>query len=258
MSICFIAEIGVNHNGSLDEALWLIDQAAGAGADVAKFQLWEPKSKPGLADLALDHKQLEVCADYCHTRDIEFMCTPFDVSSLWWLVDKLNVQRVKLASSAIFDHKLLEEVARTYLPVILSTGMADMDEIICAARALRRSPSVTLLHCVSGYPVPPEQANLRAIQTLQSIQTLQRQLEVGYSDHTGDRQAIFAAAAIGAKTIELHITRNCSQDGPDHSSSHEAVFLKILINTARRIVPMLGDGEVRPQPCAMALRKRFA
>lgn len=255
MTICFIAEVGVNHQGSLDEALWLIDQAAAAGADVAKFQLWEPMSKPALADLALDHKQLEVCADYCHTKDIEFMCTPFDVPSLWWLVDKLKVQRIKLASSAIFDDKLLAEAARTYLPIILSAGMADMDDIIGATRALRHSPSVTLLHCVSGYPVPPEQANLRAIQTLQRKFG---DADIGYSDHTGDRHAIYAAAALGAVTIELHITRSKLALGPDHLSSHEAQGLHIIIAKSRSIVPMLGDGDVRPQPCAMALRERFA
>lgn len=251
MTICVVAEIGVNHNGSLDEALWLVDMAKASGADVAKFQLWE--NKPELAHLRLSKLQIEVCSDYCHAQGLEFMCTPFDTASMWYLVDKLGMRRIKLASSAIFNEDLIRSAERARLPVILSTGMATHADIDLALCCLRHAPSVTLLHCVSGYPVPIDQANLRAIRALEVYGH-----DIGYSDHTGKPLAICAAAALGSKMIEMHLTRDCEQEGPDHSSSHDVGSFAMSVEAARTIEVMLGDGSIKTQDCAMFLRRKFA
>ena len=251
MTITFVAEIGVNHNGSLDEALWLIDQAKKSGADIAKLQLWE--GKPELSHLQLSREQIGVCSDYCYAHDIEFMCTPFDVASLWWLVDKMQVRRIKLSSSAVFDKDLLQQAGRTRLPIILSTGMSNEGDIEAALRCLRFAPSITLMHCVSGYPTPLDQANLRAINSLRTYA-----VPLGYSDHTGDPLAIWVAIALGATMIEMHITRSRIQEGPDHSSSYYPESFAVTVDTAKSVESMLGDGQIVPQECAMSLRSKLA
>lgn len=251
MTTTFIAEIGVNHNGSLDEALWLIDEARKSGADIAKFQLWD--NKPQLAHLALGRDRLRVCADYCGSIGLEFVCTPFDTASLWWLIDNLRVRRIKLASSSVFDRDLLEQAERTRLPILLSTGMADETSLAAAVHRLRFAPGLTLLHCVSAYPAPLAQANMRAIETLRATYML----PVGYSDHTGNRLAVCAAAALGATTVEMHITRARDQAGPDHASSYTAQDFAAAVQDARAIEAMLGNGKIETQDCAMALKRTF-
>ena len=247
MHIDVIAEIGVNHDGKLNRALALLDAAKQAGADVAKFQLW--RGRPELEHLRLVVPQLMRCAAHCSDVDIEFMCTAHDMPSLDEVLS-LGVKRLKLASTAIVNKKLLRAVAATRRPVIMSTGMSTLDEVKKVMwDYIFYTHQLTLLHCVSAYPAPIGELNLRCINTLKRFG-----VPVGYSDHSANPHALYAAVALGATTIEAHLTYDTQAEGPDHSSSYMPIRLRQAIMGIRQIEQMLGDGNKVVQESEMALR----
>jgi N-acetylneuraminate synthase len=264
VSVFVIAEAGVNHNGSLDLALELVDVAAAAGADAVKFQTFraaalatagagkaayqerttgEGSQRAMLERLELDEAAHRALADRAEARGIEFMSAPFDHESLDLLV-RLGVRRLKLGSGELTNGPLLEAAARTGLPLILSTGMATLEEVTDAVRLVRAAGAadVTVLHCTTEYPAPPGEVNLRAIATMREALGV----PVGYSDHTIGVTVTLAAVALGASVIEKHFTTDRTLPGPDHPASLEPAELAELVSTVRTVEEALGDGVKRP------------
>jgi N,N'-diacetyllegionaminate synthase len=270
-----IAEAGVNHNGSLDMALRLVDAARDAGADAVKFQTFRAedvvtptavtadyqRSNTGetsqfdmIKKLELDEAQHALIARHCRSEGIEFFSTPFSEDAVAMLV-RLGVQRIKLPSGEITNKPLLECVADTGLPLLMSSGMATMDEVHTAVRWIaarwneRKLPApdasnLTLMHCTSAYPAPAEALNLRAIPTMAQATGL----PTGYSDHSEGIEAAVAAVALGACVIEKHLTLDKDLPGPDHRASADPEEFAAMVKAIRIVEQMRGDGVKRPQP----------
>ena len=269
-----IAEAGVNHNGDMAIAEKLIDAAADAGADAVKFQTFKADRVAGLdapkaayqtrtTDAAesqrdmLRRLELPQAAHAplmarCAGRGIEFMSTPFDTASAELLAG-LGVKRIKIGSGELTNIPFLRAVARLGLPMILSTGMADLDEIGETLDAVRAAGchDASLLHCVSNYPAEPADANLRAMKTMAE----KFGLPVGYSDHTMGTAVAIAAVALGAAIIEKHFTLDRAMTGPDHAASIEADELADMIAAIRSVEVCLGDGIKRPAESEMENRR---
>ncbi|HZS37724.1 MAG TPA: N-acetylneuraminate synthase [Polyangia bacterium] len=275
-----IAEAGVNHNGSLDRALELIDQAARAGADSVKFQTFKsehvisrraPKAAyqektTGTGESQLDmvrkleldaaaHRQLVA---RCRERGVQFLSTPFDVGSVA-LLTELGVPRLKLPSGEITNLLLLRAAAATGLPIILSTGMSTLGDIEAALAVLAAGwgapfasdegqrllrERIILLHCTTEYPAPLEDVNLRAMETMRAAFGL----PVGYSDHTDGIAVATAAVALGAVVIEKHFTLDRNLPGPDHKASLEPRELQAMIASIRAVEQALGHALKAPSP----------
>ncbi len=271
---CFvIAEAGVNHNGDVDLALRLVDAAANGGADAVKFQTFRadrvaattaPKAQYQLRTTATEESQqamlrrLELSRsdhvrliERCRTRGLTFLSTPFDESSVELLVE-LGVPAIKVSSGEATNRLLLEHVAKQGLPVILSTGMCDLAEVLQAVDVLNEGgcEELALLHCVTNYPAEPGETNLRAMATLR--QALGR--PVGYSDHTAGTHVAVAAVALGACIIEKHLTLDRTLPGPDQAASLEPAELTAMIAQIRAVEGALGDGVKRPAASELPLR----
>ena len=233
-----IAEGGVNHDGSWTKALDLIDAAHKAGADAVKFQLFssEKLKRPELKSLELTHGAIRALKAHCEEIGIEFLCTPFDVDSLWFLFD-LGVKRLKISSGCLTNQAMLQAARDTGLPVIISTGMSTADQ---AWEAYRLLGHCTTLHCTSAYPCPIEDVNLRVLDRLPP--------PYGYSDHTEGILVALAAVARGATVIEKHLTLDRHAQGPDHHASIEPDEFSDMVKGIRLIEKSLGDGIKRPMP----------
>jgi len=261
-----IAEAGVNHNGDLSRALSLIDVAADCGADVVKFQAFDPDSLTAsdtptakyqadntgqgnqnalLAELELSADDFSVLAERCHKRNIGFLCTPFDVAMTEFLVS-LGMPAIKVASGELTNDPALKAFATFGLPVILSTGMANEEEVGHAIAVLNEAGArdITLLQCTSLYPAPPLSLNLRAIQTMRD----RFGLPAGFSDHSLGDHATIAAAALGAVVIEKHFTLDRTLPGPDHKASLEPSELAAMITKLDEVADALGNGLKQPNP----------
>lgn len=251
-----IAEAGVNHNGSLDKAIELIQIAADCGADIVKFQTfvteeivtkkaekadYQKKNDPTTGEsqyqmikklelTRADHFVLKKVAD---EHNIEFLSTGFGVDDLRFLVEELDIKRIKIASGEITHKRYLEAVAKYKLPTILSTGMCTLDEVRSAVGLLLDNglslEQLTLLHCVSEYPAPLETINLRAMLQLKN----EFRCAVGYSDHSLGMEACLASVTLGACVIEKHFTWSKTAEGPDHLASMEPEELKQLVSEVR-------------------------
>lgn len=235
-----IAEVGVNHNGSVDLAKHLLSVAKACGADAVKFQLFDAEKlgRPEIKHLELSRDDMMNLYGRCNALGIEFMCTPFDVESLEFLVPLLK--RIKISSGCIGNVPLLEAARDSGLPVILSTGMSNEDDI---ARALDILGAATLLHCTSSYPCPLEDVNLRAMERLRCFG-----YPVGYSDHTDGILVPLAAVAMGATVLEKHLTLSRNMEGPDHFASIEPKRFAKMVFEIRSLEKALGDGVKRPMP----------
>lgn len=267
MSVLIIAEAGVNHNGSLETALRLVDAAADAGADVVKFQTFRAEDLVTAAAPQAEYqkrntgseesqlamlKRLELSPEdhfalisRCKEKGISFLSTAFDPASLEFLCT-LNLDRHKIPSGEATNFPFLRRIGSLGKDVILSTGMCTLAEVEEALRVLEASGTtrerITLLHCTTDYPAMPRDVNLRAMLSMRDAFGIR----VGYSDHTEGVEIAAAAAALGASVIEKHFTLDRSQPGPDHRASLEPVQLKQMIDTVRMIEEALGDGEKRP------------
>ncbi|MFN4210977.1 MAG: N-acetylneuraminate synthase [Devosia sp.] len=268
-----IAEAGVNHNGSLDMALQLVDVAADAGADAVKFQTFSAekltrrgaekaeyqKNATGAGDQYDMLKALEMTEEMhnrvlerCHERGIEFMSTAFDEDSFDFLVS-LGIKRVKVPSGEITNHPFLRHMARAGLPMVVSTGMATLEEVREAAEVVRSTApaaDIVVLHCTSNYPAAPKDVNLLAMQTIAE----QLQVPVGYSDHTLGITISVAAVAMGATVIEKHFTLDKTLPGPDHGASLDPAELKAMVDAIRVVEAGLGDGVKAPTASELPVR----
>jgi N-acetylneuraminate synthase len=291
-----IAEAGVNHNGSVDLALQLVDAAAAAGADAVKFQTFRaehlavrsaPKAEYQKRETGSGQSQLEMLKalelsaeahthlmQRCAERGIEFMSSPFDEGSLALLVT-LGVRRLKLGSGELTNAPLLLAAARSGLPVIISTGMATMDDVEAALGVLaygmsgsmatpsrqafkdawatgetadRARQRTTVLHCTTEYPAPTDQSNVRAMVTMAS----QFGVNCGFSDHTVGDEAALAAVALGAVVIEKHFTLDRTMSGPNHKASLEPEGLARLVKGIRAVEAARGDGVKIPMAAERA------
>ena len=263
-----VAEIGVNHEGEFDKARAMIRLAADAGADAVKFQAYyvrdlrfvSPSGDPDrfgrMQKNELTWDQFHVLADDAKKAGVMFLCTCFDAETVRALDDVLPA--FKIASGDLTDDDLLQAVAATGKPVILSTGMGSDDEVAHALDVIAGGKGhaslrdrVVLLQCTSSYPCPPEQVNLRAMTHMAK----KYGLRTGYSDHTLDLLASQAAIAMGACVIEKHFTdEKEGRTFRDHALSAEASDFVELVRTTRLIEAMLGKEEKRVQPAEEAAR----
>ncbi|EAI8054216.1 N-acetylneuraminate synthase [Campylobacter upsaliensis] len=259
--VLIIAEAGVNHNGDINLAKKLIEQAAKAGADVVKFQTFKAnscvsvsakKAKYQLETTAKEESQLEMIKKlelsyeshfelmkHCKKHGIAFLSTPFDLESVEFLRG-LDLPYFKIPSGEITNLPYLKAVAKCKKKVLLSTGMANLGEIEAALTILRKNgtKNITLLHCNTEYPTPFEDVNLNALKTLKEA----FKLEVGYSDHTEGIVASLGAVALGAVVIEKHFTLDKTMEGPDHRASLEFEELRALCKGIRELEKALGSG----------------
>jgi N,N'-diacetyllegionaminate synthase len=263
--VFIIAEAGVNHNGSLDLALQLVEAAKASGADAVKFQTFRAhllatrsahkaayqerttaKTESQfdmLQRLELDaaaHKRL---IEHCKLVGIQFLSSPFDAESAD-LLAAMDVVSFKVPSGEITNLPFLQHVARKGRRVILSTGMSTLGEVEEAVHVLESAGAeqLTLLHCVTEYPAPYAEVNLRAMQTLRCAFGL----PVGYSDHTAGIDIAIAAAALGAEVIEKHLTLDRSLPGPDHVASLEPAEFRQMVASIRHVEVALGTGIKSP------------
>ena len=271
--VFIVAEAGVNHNGNLEMAKQLADAALEAGADAVKFQTFKserlvsisaPKAFYQLKEtepresqfamlkrLELSFSDFRNLSNYCQKKKILFFSTPFDKESLDFL-NELDVPVFKIGSGEITNLPFLEYAARKRKPIILSTGMSQLDEIEQAVRIIRDvgCNQLVLLHCVSDYPADPAEVNLRAIKTM--IESFK--LPIGYSDHTVGVDIAIAAVAVGACVIEKHLTIDQTLPGPDHRASLEPGEFKMMVTKIRTVELALGHG--RKVPTASELENR--
>lgn len=265
-SVFVIAEAGVNHNGDMGLALRLCDAARATGADAVKFQTFRARDLvlPGAPTAEYQARQtgaqdqyamleaLELSEDqhrrikaHCDAIGIEFFSTPFSVDAVDMLV-RLGVKRIKLSSGELTHRRLVQHAAATGLPLLLSTGMATMDEIREALAWVREARGdlrdVTVFHCTSAYPAPDEALNLAAIPAMQR----DLGVDIGYSDHSEGLEASLAAVALGATVIEKHITLDRTLPGPDHAASLEPAPFGQMVAGIRRVATMRGAPTKQP------------
>lgn len=262
-----IAEAGVNHNGSIENAFKLVDAAVVAGVDYVKFQTFKTgalvskkakkaeyqilNAKDGdnsqyqmLKKLELSHDQHQQLISYCNENGINFFSTAFDPASLQYLKN-IGLELVKIPSGEITNLPYLRKAAQLFSKVILSTGMATMKEIEDAVEVFQKNGvrEITILHCNTEYPTPMEDVNLKAMLTIKK----KFGVDVGYSDHTLGIEVPIAAVALGASIIEKHFTLDRTMDGPDHVASLEPDELKSMVRAIRNIEQaMSGSGIKTP------------
>lgn len=280
---CFIiAEAGINHNGCLNRALQMIEVAAKAGADAIKFQTFKTENlvtenaatatyqqnNTGhknqyemLKKLELKDSDYPILVQACEKNKIEFMSTPFDNEALEMLI-ALGMKYIKIPSGELTNLPFLKQAASKNLPLILSTGMATLDEIKDAVQTIREERKnkqfneplekiLTILHCTSNYPCPPEEANLRAIQTIRDTFSL----PVGYSDHTLGTTSAPICLGLGITVYEKHFTLDTTLPGPDHCASLNPEELKEVIEIIRHAEIALGNSEKIPTDSELVIRK---
>ena len=266
MSVYIIAEAGVNHNGDINLAYQLVDAAKTAGVDCIKFQTFKSENlvshtaqkaeyqKAATGDSSQQDmlKQLELSfgefvslKEYCDRKGIFFLSTPFDFESIEFL-NSIEMPFWKIPSGEVTNYPYLVALAKTGKPVVMSTGMCEMQEIEDAIAVLRENGAsdIKLLHCNTEYPTPYEDVNLKAMKTLRDAFGV----EVGYSDHTKGIEVPIAAVAMGAAVIEKHFTLDRNMEGPDHKASLEPQELKQMVDSIRHIEAALGSGDKKPSP----------
>ena len=265
--IKIIAEIGVNHNGSLKLAKKLIDVAKYSGADFVKFQAFKAENlvqrktkslqyqirntqkKSGQFDLlkklAINKNFIKTTMTYCKKKKINFLCSPFDIESLNLLFE-LKVFNIKIPSGEINNYFLLKNIAKKANKIFLSTGMSTLKEVSEALKILKSNGAkfkdICVLHCHTDYPTDLKNVNLRAMTTMHE----KFNVEVGYSDHTTSDETAIAAIALGANIIEKHITLNRNMIGPDHKASIEPKPFIEYIKSIRNTEILLGSTEKKP------------
>jgi len=270
-SAYIIAEGGVNHNGSLDMAIQLIQKAKACGADCIKFQTFKaervvtpaaPKAAyqlrvtdplesqlAMLRKLELSESDHRLLIEHCRRENLVFLSTPYSIEDAEML-HELGVPGFKIASGQLVELPLLAAIARFNKPVILSTGMATLDETSEAVATLRdnHNNQIVVLQCTTNYPSKLTDTNLRAMtQIASTTDTI-----VGYSDHTEGITACLASIALGATVIEKHFTLDCTLPGPDHRCSSEPAEFTALVRGIREVEAALGDGVKRPTVAELA------
>lgn len=266
MSVYIIAEAGVNHNGSFDIACRLVDAAKKAGVDCVKFQTFKSENLVSHNASKADYqkattgdssqqdmlKQLELSYDefiklkeYCDKVGISFLSTPFDFESIDFL-NTIDMPFWKIPSGEVTNLPYLMALAKTGKPIVMSTGMCEMDEIEAAIKVLKENGAseIKLLHCNTEYPTPFEDVNLKAMDAMHE----RFGVEVGYSDHTKGIEVPIAAVALGATIIEKHFTLDRNMEGPDHRASLEPEELAAMVSGIRNIEKTIGSGNKTASP----------
>jgi N,N'-diacetyllegionaminate synthase len=266
--IIVIAEAGVNHNGSIENAFKLIDAAKEAGADYVKFQTFKADKlvnksaqkaeyqKANLQDADNSQyamlKRLELTEQmhyeilaHCEKKNIKFLSTPFDLESISFL-KTLDVTLGKIPSGEVTNLPYLRQMAQAFPELIISTGMCTMDEVKAAIDALvaagAKKEKITVLHCNTEYPTPMRDVNLKAMMNIAE----KLNVKIGYSDHTMGIEVPIAAVALGATVIEKHFTLDRGMEGPDHPASLEPDELIEMVKCIRNIEMALGEGFKAP------------
>ncbi|WP_149956618.1 N-acetylneuraminate synthase family protein [Zafaria cholistanensis] len=270
-SVYVIGEIGINHNGDMDIAKQLIDVSAAAGANAVKFQKRTPdistpmdmrdkiRSTPWGEMTYLDYRyrvefgaeQYKELMSYAAAQGLHCFASPWDVPSVEFM-EAQGALTHKVASASVTDLDLLRALAETGKPIILSTGMSTLEQIDTAVETLG-TDRLVLMHATSTYPLPAEEANLRTIETLRE----RYQVPVGYSGHERGLQISLAAVALGAVTVERHITLDRTMWGSDQASSLEPKGFEALIRDIRILEEALGDGVKRVFPGELAPLSRL-
>lgn len=281
MPVFIIAEAGVNHNGDLGRALAMVDAAQAMGADAVKFQTFSTekvmtrtaekaeyqKRQTGegsqfdmVKKLELSEADHRAIVERCGALGIEFMSTAFDAESHELLLD-LGIRRVKIPSGEITNWPFIRQLVGAGLPVILSTGMADMKEIHEAINVIEKerlarghmqalAEVLTVLHCTSNYPADFGDVNLRAMNSIAA----ETGFPVGYSDHTLGISVATAAVALGAMVIEKHFTLDRDLPGPDHAASIEPDEFAAMVLQIRSVERALGSTVKAPAPAELGVR----
>lgn len=279
MSVFIIAEAGVNHNGDPERALRMIDVAAEAGADAIKFQTFTADKLVGLTAEKAEYQKIQTGGgsqhemlkslemseelhsrlfDRCGECGIEFMSTPFDEEAADFLI-ALGMNRIKVPSGEVVNHRLLRHLASKLRPMIVSTGMATMDEVAEAVDVVRKTwrecqpaedPPLTVLHCTSNYPAEAREVNLRAMTAMAE----ELNVPVGYSDHTLGTAISIAAVGRGATVIEKHFTLDRGLPGPDHAASLTPKELGEMVAAIRSVDLALGSAVKAPTASEIAVR----
>jgi len=262
MSCYIIAEIGPNHNGDLAIARDMVAQLAGTGVDAVKFQLAVPENVYSQDAFKADYQtefdgagsplemsrriQLpqsahKVLYEDCRAVGVDYLCTAFDLESLRFLDESFEMPYFKIASGEILSLDMLQYIALSDRAVLLSTGMATFEEIGKCLSIIdpERKKDVTIMHCVSNYPAPVADINLRVMDSLEE----KFDRPVGYSDHTLGPECCLAAVSRGARVIEKHVTLDRSQSGPDHKASATIGDISALVCSVRTIESALGNSE---------------
>lgn len=274
-----IAEAGVNHNGDMDTAKKLIDAAANAEVDYVKFQTFKAdkivtksakratyqdtntKNSDSqfemLKKLELSEEMHRELIEYCESKGIKFLSTAFDLESMDFL-KSLGINLAKIPSGEITNLPYLKKIAKLFPKIVMSTGMADIDEIKAAYKVLidhgAKPEDITILHCNTEYPTPMEDVNLKAMLHIQK----ELGTQIGYSDHTLGIEVPIAAVAIGATVIEKHFTLNRNLPGPDHAASLEPSELKAMVNAIRNIEKAVGGSGIKETSKSEAKNKTIA
>lgn len=241
-----IAEIGSNHNCSLDIAKQMIDVAVDAGCDAAKFQIFDAAKLVPLGSYAygvlhpleMPRDWVPILVDYCDRAGIVFCASPFDFEAVDLLERHGGAPLIKIASPEIHDLPLIRRAAKLNVPMLISTGMATMDDIRIALDCVTETSGapVAVLHCVSLYPAAPEHIHLRMMADIAA----RFSVPVGFSDHSMSAILPSAAVALGARVIEKHITLDRAMDGPDHNFALEPHDLKAMVAAIREVEAALG------------------
>ena len=257
--IKIIAEVGVNHNGSLKTAKKLIKELSKLDIDFIKFQLADPykvyskdafkadyqKNNDKSSTVIEMSKRLQLTRDdhlalneYCKKFNKIYLCSAFDIESLKFLVEKIKIPIVKIPSGEIFSVDMLNYISKTNKEVILSTGMSNLEEIKKAISLIKKNKKklITVMHCTSLYPTLNHEVNLNFLDILKK----DLKLNIGYSDHTLTDEACIGAIAKGASIIEKHVTLNNNQNGPDHKASYSIKRFTEFVKKIRAFEVMLG------------------
>ena len=253
-----IAEIGVNHNGSVELAKKMIKSASECGVDAVKFQTFnsedlvtenaktasyqekntnENSQLKMLKKLELTFDNFKELNEYALKNNVMFISSPFDIKSVD-LLEKLDVPLYKLGSGELTNFELIDYVQKTGKPIIISTGMATLDEIKETYDFIENKDNLIILHCITGYPTSFEEANLNFIKTLQK----EFDVPIGFSDHSPGIELPIAAVALGACVVEKHFTLDKNLEGPDHKASLNPKEFKAMVDAIRNVEVAMGDG----------------
>lgn len=263
--VLIIAEAGVNHGGSIQLAKKLVDVAKNCAVDIVKFQTAIPESLVSktakkaqyqekntgsdesqlemIKKLVLTFEEFEELYMYCKQKEILFLSTPFDLESIEFL-NQFDMPFWKIPSGEVTNFPYLVKIANTHKPIVMSTGMCNIEEITMAIDVLKKNGAldIKLLHCNTEYPTPYQDVNLRAMEVLRD----KFSMEVGYSDHTIGIEVPIAAVAMGATIIEKHFTLNRNMKGPDHKASIEPKELEQMVKSIRNIEEAIGVFNKQP------------
>ncbi len=265
----FIAELNTSHFGDVAKAKSMIDMVKECGGDCVKFQSWSehtlysndyykenPIAKRFVKKFSLGEQQLKELAEYCCQINIDFASTPYSNEEAKFLLEECNVPFIKVASMDINNYHYLQFLATTKSAIILSTGMADIEEIIKAVQVLDTAgaKNVCILHCVSIYPVKSELVHLHNLKTLQQLFP---QYSVGYSDHTLGTEVAIASIALGACVVEKHVTLDNTIIGMDNQMAIERDELQQLVTGIKTVYHALGSFERQVPNEELAQREKM-